>query len=172
MSTEVRRWFKVILAEAMVVEKIRYIYICRNCERYEIEIPIVPAPLPPPVQPGSLASPSSVTFIMSQKYVEGLPLYRQEQQWARFGVELSRQTMANWVVHVAQMWLSLTYEKMKEHLLLQNIAYADETRLQVLRSLARCGLAIALVAVPDRVMGSVDHPIRVPAYAGRWASAA
>jgi transposase len=38
---------------------------------------------------------------MSQKYVESMPLYRQEQQFARFGVLLSRQTLANWMLYGA-----------------------------------------------------------------------
>jgi transposase len=137
MSTEVRRELKVIPAEVVVVEQVRYIYSCRQCERHEIETPIVPAPMPRPVQSGSLASPSSVAYIMSQKYVEGLPLYRQEQQWARFGVELSRQTMANWMLHAAQTWLSPITRRMKVHLLQQDILYADETTLQVLKEQGR-----------------------------------
>ncbi|WP_164821843.1 IS66 family transposase, partial [Paenibacillus koleovorans] len=116
MSTEVRRELKVIPSEAIVVEHVCFVYGCRRCERTGIETPIVTATMPRPVQPGSLASPSSVAHIMSQKYVEGMPLYRQEQQWARFGVELSRQTMANWVLHGAQ-WLNPVYERMKAHLL-------------------------------------------------------
>ena len=44
--------------------------------------------------PEQLASPSAVAFIMSQKFVEGLLLYRQEQSFARL-VTLSRQTLAN-----------------------------------------------------------------------------
>jgi len=136
MSTEVRRELKVIPAEVKVVEHVRYVYGCRHCERTGIQTPVVTAPMPRPVQSGSLASPSSVAYIMSQKYVEGLPLYRQEQQWARFGVELSRQTMANWMLHGAQ-WLSVVYERLKAHLLQQDIAYADETRLQVLKEPGR-----------------------------------
>lgn len=136
MSTEVRRELKVIPAEVKVVEHVRYVYSCRHCERHEIQTPIVSAPMPSPVQSGSLASPSSVAYIMSQKYVEGMPLYRQEQQWARFGVELSRQTMANWMLHGAQ-WLNPIYERMKAYLLQQDIAYADETSLQVLREPGR-----------------------------------
>ncbi|GFN33179.1 IS66 family transposase [Paenibacillus xylaniclasticus] len=136
MSTEVRRELKVIPAEVKVVEHVRYVYGCRNCERNGTETPVVTAPMPRPVQSGSLASPSSMAYIMSQKYVEGLPLYRQEQHWARFGVELSRQTMANWMLHGAQ-WLRLVYDRMKAHLLMQDIAYADETTLQVLREPGR-----------------------------------
>jgi transposase len=136
MSTEVRRELKVIPAEVKVVEHVRYVYGCRHCERYGTETPVVTAPMPRPVQAGSLASPSSVAYIMSQKYVEGLPLYRQEQHWARFGVELSRQTMANWMLVGAQ-WLSRLYERMRMHLLQQDILYADETTLQVLREPGR-----------------------------------
>lgn len=74
---------------------------------------------------------------MSQKYVDSMPLYRQEQQLARFGVELSRQTLANWMLHGANTWLSILYDRMKEHLLKQDIAYADETSFQVLREPGR-----------------------------------
>lgn len=137
MSKEVRRELKVIPAEVKVVEHVRYVYSCRPCEREAIETPIVTASMPKPVQPGSLASPSMVAYVMSQKYVEGLPLYRQEQQFIRFGVELSRQTMANWVLHCANTWLAPLYERMKVHLLKQDIAYADETTLQVLREPGR-----------------------------------
>jgi len=69
MSTEVRRELKVIPAEVKVMEHVRYVYGCRHCERHEIQTPIVSAPMPRPVQSGSLASPSSVAYIMSQKYV-------------------------------------------------------------------------------------------------------
>jgi transposase len=137
MSTEIRRELKVIPAEVKVVEHVRYVYGCRHCEREAIATPIVTAPGPKPVQAGSLASPSMVAFIMSQKYVESMPLYRQEQQLARFGVELSRQTLANWMLHGANAWLSILYDRMKAHLLEQDIAYADETSFQVLREPGR-----------------------------------
>lgn len=70
---------------------------------------------------------------MSQKYVEGLPLYRQEQQLSRLGIDLSRQTMANWMIQGANRWLQPLYDKMHEHLLKQDVLYADETTLQVLK---------------------------------------
>ncbi len=97
---------------------------------------IVTAPMPAPVLPGSLASPTAMACIMSQKYVEGMPLYRQEKQFYRLGVELSRQTLANWVLHGAD-WLSLLYERMHDHLLKRDILHADETTLQVLREPGR-----------------------------------
>jgi transposase len=98
MSTEVRRELKIIPAEVKVVEHVQTLYSCRHCEQNEINTPIVTAPMPKPAFPGSLASPSAPVFIMSQKYVEGLPLYRQEKYFERFGVSISRQTMANWMI--------------------------------------------------------------------------
>ena len=137
MSTEIRQELKIIPAEVKVVKHVRYVYACRHCEHEEIRTPIVTAPMPHPVYPGSLASPSILAHIMSQKYVEALPLYRQEQQFARLGVTLSRQTLANWMIYGAEKWLCLLYHRMHEYLRNQDILHADETTLQVLREPGR-----------------------------------
>jgi transposase len=137
MSTEVRQELKFIPAELKVVKHVRYVYSCRSCERGEIETPIETASMPNPVIPGSLASPSLLAHIMSQKYVEGLPLYRQEKQFARLGVALSRQTFANWMVYGANNWLSILYNRMHQLLLQRDILHADETTLQVLHEPGR-----------------------------------
>ncbi|CAB3395977.1 transposase [Kyrpidia spormannii] len=137
MSTEVRRELKIIPAQVKVVEHVRQLYSCRRCEREEIQTPVVKAPMPKPVQPGSLASPSAVAYVMTQKYVEGMPLYRQEQQFERQGLALSRQTLANWIVYSAEHWLEPLYERMHRELLNQDILHADETTLQVLREPGR-----------------------------------
>ena len=137
MSTEVRQELKIIPAQVSVVKHVSYVYSCRRCEREAITTPIVKAPMPKPVLPGSLVSPSAMAFIMSQKYVQGLPLYRQEQELARIGVELSRQTLANWMLYGANHWLTLLYERMHEHLLKLDILQADETTFQVLREPGR-----------------------------------
>jgi len=95
-------------------------------------VPIIKAPTPEPVIKGSLASPSAVAHIMTQKYVMYAPLYRQEQNWGRQGVVLSRQTMANWVIRCAEDWLRPLYDRMRIQLLNRDVAHADETVLQVL----------------------------------------
>lgn len=74
MSTEVRQELKYIPAEVKVVKHVRHVYSCRHCEQEAIETPIQTAPMPKPVIAGSLASPSMLAHIMSQKYVEGLPI--------------------------------------------------------------------------------------------------
>ncbi|OPX87947.1 MAG: Transposase IS66 family protein [Pelotomaculum sp. PtaB.Bin104] len=137
MSTEVRQEIKYIPAQINVVKHVRYIYACRRCEREDVKTPIIAAPMPAPVLPGSLVSPSAMSHIMTQKYVDGMPLYRQEQQLVRLGVDFSRQTMANWMLQGAQRWLKPLYERMHEHLLEQDILHADETTLQVLHEPGR-----------------------------------
>ena len=133
MSTETRNEIAVIPAEVKVTRHVRQVYSCRHCEREEIRTPIVTAPMPKPIYPGSLASPSIMAYVMSQKYVDSQPLYRQEQQFARLGLTISRQTLANWMMYGADQWLSLLTDRMREHLLNQDILHADETTLQVLR---------------------------------------
>ena len=133
---EIRQEYKVIPAQLTVVKHLRVKYGCRQCEREAAETPIITAPMPTPAFPGSLASPSAVAYIMSQKFVEGLPLYRQEQHFARLGVILSRQTMANWMLAGAVL-LTPLYERVHEELLKRDILHADETTLQVIKEPGR-----------------------------------
>jgi hypothetical protein len=74
---------------------------------------------------------------MDQKYTNSLPLYRQEQQFSRLGIDLSRQTMANWLLAAADPWLKIIYDRMHEQLVKRDILHADETTLQVLKEPGR-----------------------------------
>lgn len=67
MSTEVWQGLKIIPAQVSVVKHVRYVYACRRCEREKIKTPIVTAPMPAPVLPGSLVSPSAMAHIMTQE---------------------------------------------------------------------------------------------------------
>ena len=137
MSTQVRQELKIIPAQVSVVKHVQYIYACRQCEKDNITTPIIKAKMPKPILPGSLASPSILAYIMDQKYTSSLPLYRQEQQFSRLGIDLSRQTMANWLLNAADPWLKIIYDRMHEQLLKQDILHADETTLQVLKEPGR-----------------------------------
>lgn len=137
MSTETRQELKVIPPQVRVVKHVRHVYACRHCQKEDTATPIITAPMPAPVLPGSIASPSAIAYIMTQKYVDGLPLYRQEQQLTRLGIDLSRQTMANWTIQGSERWLQPLYEQMHKHLLKRDILHADETTLQVLREPGR-----------------------------------
>ena len=84
-------------------------YACKECEQKTGEARIAQVAPPRPLLKHSLASPSAVADVMTQKYVDGIPLARQEKIWKRDGIELSRATMANWVIQCAQTWLKPIY---------------------------------------------------------------
>ena len=171
MSTQIRRELKVIPAQVEVVEHVQHIYSCRQCEKEGTETPIVTAKMPAPMYPGSLASPSAMAYLMSQKYSEGLPLYRQEKQLERMGISLSRQTMANWMMYGANTWLHHLYDHLHKKLVKEDIAHADETGLQVLNEpgraatsksfmwMYRTGRAVAPIVLYDYQITRADkHP--------------
>lgn len=137
MSTEVRTELKIVPAQVSVVKHVRYVYSCRNCEKNEVSTPIATAPMPAPVIPKSLASPSAIAYAIEQKFVQGVPLYRQEQQFERLGIALSRQTISNWLLETSRRYLRPLYERMHAHLLQRDILLADETTLQVLKEPGR-----------------------------------
>ena len=135
LKQEITKELQYIPPKAYVDVHVQDIYSCRYCEANGdgTEVFVVAAPKPKRAFPGSIASPSIVANIIEEKYVMATPLYRQEQQWTRRGVAISRQNMANWTIYAANNWLQLIYEKMKEELLSQDIIAADETTVQVLR---------------------------------------
>lgn len=95
------------------------------------EAEIKQAKAPAPLIPHSYASASAATDIFIKKYIDALPLYRQEQIWKRYGVNLNRGTLANWVITLADMYLKMIWKKMKEYLLKFPVIHTDETALQV-----------------------------------------
>ena len=129
----VRRELKLVPASAVIVEHVRYTYACRNCERNAISVPVVKAPVPMAVIKGGFATPEAIAHIATQKFVMGVPLYRQEQEWKRQGILLSRQTMSNWLLRACEEWLEPVYDALRKMLLEHEVLHADETVLQVLR---------------------------------------
>ena len=128
----VRRELKLIPAKAVIVEHIRKVYACRNCERDECGVPIVKSPISNPVIKGGFASAEAIAHIATQKFVMSIPLYRQEQEWNRYGINLSRQTMSNWLIKATFDWLEPIYDALAEMLCRHKVLHADETTLQVL----------------------------------------
>jgi transposase len=137
MSQEIRRELQVIPAPVKVIEHVPEGYACRQGERAALPTPIKTAPMPRPVYPGSLASPALLAFPLPPKFTEHLPLYRQEQEWARLGVPLSRQTLAHWGIYAAPTWLQPVYRTLKHTLVQQDIVQADETTRTVLHDTGR-----------------------------------
>lgn len=99
-----------------------------SCEPQPIQCAEVPKG---PIQ-RSLAGPSVLAWMIHQKYELSLPLYRQEKEWQMYGLELSRRTMANWMMTVAKDWLRPLYDVFAKRLVKEDILHADETYYQVL----------------------------------------
>jgi transposase len=136
IGAEVRQEIKIIPGQFVLVKHKRYKYACRHCQQEETTTPIVTATMPIPAFPNGIASASAVAHFMSRKFVDSQPLYRQEQHLRREGIDLSRQTLANWILKGAQ-WLEIPYAHMKSNLLARAILHADETVLQVLKEPGR-----------------------------------
>ena len=158
MSKETREELKIIPAQAKLVKHQSYVYSCRNCEQNDITTPVKTAKKPEPVIKKSLASPSIVAHTMIQKYQNGMPLYRQEQEYNHLGINLSRQNLANWVVKSAENWLSPVYERLHSHLLDREVLQADETGVQVLKEPGRKAESTSYMWL-YRTGGCYDHPI-------------
>ena len=136
ITTQERNEIEIIPAQVRVIRHVRYVYGCRRCDKHEINTPIVTAPGPKALIPKSLASASSVAWVMSEKFVESMPLYRIEKRFSRMGIELPRQVLSNWIIKGGEM-LEPIYDRMRKRLLDLSILHADETTLQVLREPGR-----------------------------------
>ena len=128
----VREELEYIPAKLQIVRYVRMAYECPKCKHSEHPY-ILKALTPTSLMNHSLASPSSVANVMYQKYVNSVPLYRQEKDWEQLGISLSRATMANWVIRCSQDYLNPIVEHLRKELLSRDIVHCDETPVQVLK---------------------------------------
>jgi transposase len=133
----IRDELEIIPAQVRILRYIRFNYVCKKCEKETCEANIIKSPVPEPVMKRSLASASTVAYVMYQKYANGMPLYRQEKDWANQGVKLSRATLANCIIRPSHEWLEPMYDAIKKHLVTEPLIHADETVLQVLKEPGR-----------------------------------
>ena len=80
---------------------------------------------------GSLVSPSLGAAIINGKYVNAVPLYRLEQEFQRYGLQITRQNMANWCIRLAEEYLSVLYDHLHKELYFYHVIQADETPVLV-----------------------------------------
>ena len=80
---------------------------------------------------GSLVSPSLGAAIINGKYVNAVPLYRLEQEFQRYDLQITRQNMANWCIRLAEEYLSILYDYLHKELYFYHVIQADETLVLV-----------------------------------------
>ena len=137
MKKEIRKELVVIPAKYMVREHVTYSYACRNCEKTGTEGTVIKAESPNGIFRNSIASASLLADIITKKYLNSLPLYRQEQDFTRKGLRISRQTMANWTVGAGMKYLKPLYDILHKELVSREVLHADETTLEVLNEPGR-----------------------------------
>lgn len=129
-----RRELTCVPAQYKITEHIQTVYSCRRCERTSDHVPMKKSEVPAALIPGSgIVSPSLLAQILNNKYSLALPLYRQEQELKRLGVNISRQNMANWIITAHERYFSKIFRILHAELLKNEILHADETTLTVLR---------------------------------------
>lgn len=127
----VRSEIEFIPAQLRVIDYYVETFECRQCRKQGKDY-MEKSPMPDPVLPHSIASPSSIAWIIHQKYEMAVPLYRLEKEWEAMGIGLSRATMSNWLIASYGYWLEPVVELLKKNLLKQKYLHIDETTVQVL----------------------------------------
>ena len=127
MGEDISEQLDIIPARMEVIRHIRRKYACPCCERQ-----VRTAALPPQPIPQSIASPGLLAYVATAKYVDALPLYRQEVMFQRLGADLPRATFANWMIQCGQLIQPLI-NLMRDQLLAGPLIQMDETRVQVLK---------------------------------------
>jgi transposase len=144
----------VIPAQFRVLVTRRSKYACRACAEG-----VVQAPAPARLIAGGLPTEAMVAHVLTLKYADHLPLYRQAQIYARQGLVLDRSTLADWVGTAARELRPL-HVRLVQILKASPRLFVDETRAPVLdpgRGRTKTGWLWAL-ARDDRPCGGVDPP--------------
>jgi len=118
---------KFIPATIEVLRHVRPKYACPTCKEG-----VLIAPMPRLPIPKSIATPSLLAHVATAKYVDGLPLYRQEKIFGRLGVDVSRATLAGWMVKMGDLVEPLM-ERIRDEIRRNTFVQCDETPFQVLK---------------------------------------
>ncbi len=112
-------------ASFFVIRHVRPKLSCSRCER------IVQAAAPSrPIERG-MAGPGLLAHVLTSKYADHLPLYRQSEIYARQGVELERSTLADWVGSTSQLLTPLV-DALRHYVMSASKLHADDTPVPVL----------------------------------------
>lgn len=137
IGEEVSEKLDIIPAKIQVLRHVRPKYTCRVCEGVESEGGTVKtAPMPPQLIPQGIVTPGLLAHVAVAKYADALPLYRQEGQFRRLGLDISRGTLAGWMIRTAKACQPIL-DMLLEAIRSGPVVNMDETPVQVLREPGR-----------------------------------
>ena len=143
---------------AELVRHIFVVYSCAGTHREPHDKVTVQSDDKVRLYPKCIATSETVAQIITQKTVMGVPLYRQEQQWNRQNVPLSRQSMSNWIINCSERYFQPIYDVLHDLLCQRSVLHADETHLNVLDEKKRNGSNTGQIWL-FRTSGDTDKPI-------------
>ena len=162
IGNETSERLDIVPAKIQVIRTIRRKYVCPSCEgTTENEKAVSIAPIVPQIIPQGIVTAGVLAHIIVAKFVDAIPLYRQEQQFLRLGLEISRGTLASWVLQVASV-CHILGEFLKEHLRSGPVINMDETPVQVLKEPGRANTARSYMWVARG--GPPDKPVVIFTY--------
>ncbi len=162
IGEETSEQLDIIPARIQVIRHVRPKYACPECEGVQDDGPTVKiAPVPAQIIPKSIVSPGLLAHILTGKFIDHLPFYRQEKQLIRLGVDVSRTSMCRWAMQAAEACQPLL-NLLEEEVLAGMYIQADETTLQVLDEPGRSPTTKSYMWVFRR--GDPDRPILIYQY--------
>ena len=91
------------------------------------------APRPKDLFRNSIVTPALLASIINGKYANALPLDRQSKIFKTNGINLSTNTLANWVIKGTEEYLSLMFDRLHELIYDSRVIHADESPVKVMR---------------------------------------
>jgi len=131
IGEETSEQLDIIPAKVRVLQHVRFKYACKACEET-----ILTAAMPPQPIPKSMASPGLLAHVAVGKYADALPLYRQEGILQRIGVDITRATLSNWMLHLGDIFQPVI-RCLEDDLIAGPYMHCDETVVQVLKEPGR-----------------------------------
>ena len=120
-------------AEYRIEEIRKRSFVCHNCENNNLEY-IYKKASPESLLPHSIVSASLLARIITSKFVNGLPIYRQEEMMVSDGIPLTRNIMTTWCMKVFENQVEALCNLLRREILKNHYIHADETRIEVLNS--------------------------------------
>ena len=127
IGVEISEQLDIIPQQVRVIQHQRVKYACACCDR---SIKVTPAPAR--IIPKGLLTEAALAWVVTSKFMDGLPLYRQAALLGRFGGDLSRTTLAASIVRAGEA-VQPIINLLRDHLLDADLIHADETTIQVLK---------------------------------------
>lgn len=130
MGDDISEKLQFISAQVKVIEHVRPIYACKACEDNGTNNQIKQAPVPSAIITKGYATPSLLAQVIISKYQYGLLLYRRESIFKQYGIDMSRKTSSDQMLHCSDK-LQLLCDRLKIIQLEQPVIHADETTVNV-----------------------------------------